>query len=149
MWVKDERMAHSLKISSTIAWAMAIFFLLVLAVVGAEYYFVIVVCSIEGFVAVLLTAQYRNYSQGIFLSDFEIMLPGVRQHKINAQNLDKVIVQNLSGRSDMRYALKFRLKDRRSYIVGFSSTDSRREVVELLAEFCPHVQIIDKTKKIL
>ncbi|MEJ5228970.1 MAG: hypothetical protein WHT65_03120 [Pseudothermotoga sp.] len=148
MWVKDEKMVRSLKISSMVTWAMVVFFLLVLSTVGVEYYFVIMACTVEAFVAVLITAQYKNYSQGIFLSDFEIVLPGVRQHKINSQDLERVIVQNFSGRSDMRYALKFKLRNRRSYTVGFSSTDSRREVVELLSEFCPHVEIVDKTKKI-
>ncbi|WP_448535199.1 hypothetical protein [Pseudothermotoga sp.] len=90
------------------------------------------------------TLQYFAYAKGIFISDFELVLPGIGRRKFNAQELEKIILPKTAGRS--RYSATFVFK-KGSRSVMFSTLEKRQEVVDLVSDFCPHVQVIDKSKK--
>jgi hypothetical protein len=100
--------------------------------------------SIIALTNIFETLQYFAYAKGIFISDFELVLPGVGRRKFNTQELEKIILPRMQSKG--RYSATFVFK-KGSRSVMFSTLEKRQEVVELVSDFCPHVQIIDKSKK--
>lgn len=121
-----------------------VFFLVVLYFVGAVWSMLLFFLPIIALTNIFETLQYFAYAKGIFISDFELVLPGIGRRKFNAQELEKIILPRTGSRN--RHSATFVFK-KGSRSVMFSSLEKRQEIVELVSEFCPHVQVIDKSEK--
>ncbi|WP_448516126.1 hypothetical protein [Pseudothermotoga sp.] len=145
MWLYDEKLIKSLLVSMIMQWIFSfVFFLVVLYFVGALWSMLLFFLPIIALTNIFETLQYFAYAKGIFISDFELVLPGVGRRKFNAQELEKIILPRMQSKG--RYSATFVFK-KGSRSVMFSTLEKRQEVVELVSDFCPHVQIIDKSKK--
>ncbi|WP_448521371.1 hypothetical protein [Pseudothermotoga sp.] len=145
MWIYDEKLIKSLLVSMIMQWIFSfVFFLVVLYSVGALWSMLLFFLPIIALTNIFETLQYFAYAKGIFISDFELVLPGVGRRKFNAQELEKIILPRMQSKG--RYSATFVFK-KGSRSVMFSTLEKRQEVVELVSDFCPHVQIIDKSKK--
>jgi len=121
-----------------------VFFLVVLYFVGAVWSMLLFFLPIIALTNIFETLQYFAYAKGIFIGDFELVLPGIGRRKFNAQELEKIILTKTGSRN--RHSATFVFK-KGSRSVMFSSLEKRQEIVELVSEFCPHVQVIDKSEK--
>jgi hypothetical protein len=144
MWIYDEGLIRSLLVSMIMQWIFSFVFLAVMYFAGVTWFVLVFFLPIISLTNIFETLQYFAYAKGIFISDFELVLPGVGRRKFNTQELEKIILPKTGSRN--RYSATFVFKkDSRS--VMFSTLEKRQEVVELVSDFCPHVQIIDKSKK--
>lgn len=145
MWIYDEKLIRSLLFSMITQWIFSfVFFLVVLYFVGAVWSMLLFFLPIIALTNIFETLQYFAYAKGIFISDFELVLPGIGRRKFNAQELEKIILPKTGSRN--RHSATFVFK-KGSRSVMFSSFEKRQEIVELVSEFCPHVQVIDKSEK--
>jgi len=145
MWIYDEKLIKSLFVSMITQWIFSfVFFLVVLYFVGAVWSMLLFFLPIIALTNIFETLQYFAYAKGIFISDFELVLPGIGRRKFNAQELEKIILPKTGSRN--RHSATFVFK-KGSRSVMFSSLEKRQEIVELVSEFCPHVQVIDKSEK--
>jgi len=145
MWIYDEKLIRSLLFSMITQWIFSfVFFLVVLYFVGAVWSMLLFFLPIIALTNIFETLQYFAYAKGIFISDFELVLPGIGRRKFNAQELEKIILPKTGSRN--RHSATFVFK-KGSRSVMFSSLEKRQEIVELVSEFCPHVQVIDKSEK--
>uniref|UniRef100_A0A832I6K4 Uncharacterized protein n=1 Tax=Pseudothermotoga hypogea TaxID=57487 RepID=A0A832I6K4_9THEM len=145
MWIYDEKLIKSLFVSMITQWIFSfVFFLVVLYFVGAVWSMLLFFLPIIALTNIFETLQYFAYAKGIFISDFELVLPGIGRRKFNAQELEKIILPRTGSRN--RHSATFVFK-KGSRSVMFSSLEKRQEIVELVSEFCPHVQVIDKSEK--
>jgi hypothetical protein len=144
MWIYDEGLIRSLLVSMITQWIFSFFFLAVMYFAGVTWFVLVFFLPIIALTNIFETLQYFAYAKGIFISDFELVLPGVGRRKFNTQELEKIILPRM--RSKGRYSATFVFK-KGSRSVMFSTLEKRQEVVELVSDFCPHVQIIDKSKK--
>ena len=145
MWIYDEKLIKSLFVSMITQWIFSfVFFLVVLYFVGAVWSMLLFFLPIIALTNIFETLQYFAYAKGIFISDFELVLPGIGRRKFNAQELEKIILPRTGSRN--RHSATFVFK-KGSRSVMFSSLEKRQEIVELVSEFCPHVQVINKSEK--
>jgi hypothetical protein len=144
MWIYDEGLIRSLLVSMIMEWIFSSVFLAVMYFSGVTWFVLVFFLPIIALTNIFETLQYFAYAKGIFISDFELVLPGVGRRKFNAQELEKIILPKTGSRN--RYSATFVFK-KGSRSVMFSTLEKRQEVVELVSDFCPHVQIIDKSKK--
>jgi hypothetical protein len=144
MWIYDEGLIRSLLVSMIMEWIFSSVFLAVMYFSGVTWFVLVFFLPIIALTNIFETLQYFAYAKGIFISDFELVLPGVGRRKFNAQELEKIILPKTGSRN--RYSATFVFK-KGSRSVMFSTLEKRKEVVELVSDFCPHVQIIDKSKK--
>ncbi len=154
MWFKDEKMANRFKLGASVLWVVTVI-LAVLLYIGSSYeientdrIFVFVILIPLVAQAIALTIQFKSYSQGIFISDYELILPVVRQHKIDATKLKKVEIIDKSGESSGKHLLKFHVEGKLSpYTVIFSSSNIRQEIIETLQGFFKQLPIEDKRRR--
>ncbi|AJC74906.1 hypothetical protein AJ81_09460 [Pseudothermotoga hypogea DSM 11164 = NBRC 106472] len=144
MWIYDEGLIRSLLVSMIMQWIFSFVFLAVMYFAGVTWFVLVFFLPIIALTNIFETLQYFAYAKGIFISDFELVLPGVGRRKFNAQELEKIILPRMQSKG--RYSATFVFK-KGSRSVMFSTLEKRQEVVELVSDFCPHVQIIDKSKK--
>jgi hypothetical protein len=144
MWIYDEGLIRSLLVSMIMQWIFSFVFLAVMYFAGVTWFVLVFFLPIIALTNIFETLQYFAYAKGIFISDFELVLPGVGRRKFNAQELEKIILPKTRSRN--RYSATFVFK-KGSRSVMFSTLEKRQEIVELVSDFCPHVQIIDKSKK--
>lgn len=148
LWMTDPKYVRSLLIALVIDGCFLLIFVAVLYSVRVEWFILLAFLSLYVPITLIDTLQFLNYSKGIFVSDFEIILPGVIKKKFSAQELEKIVLSDRRSRMRNNYVATFFLKGKRfSHSVTFSSAEKRQEIVELICEFCPHVQITDRTKK--
>lgn len=144
MWIYDEGLIRSLLVSMIMQWIFSFVFLAVMYFAGVTWFVLVFFLPIIALTNIFETLQYFAYAKGIFISDFELILPGVGRRKFNTQELEKIILSRMQSKG--RYSATFVFK-KSSRSVMFSTLEKRQEVVELVSDFCPHVQIIDKSKK--
>jgi hypothetical protein len=144
MWIYDEGLIRSLLVSMIMQWIFSFVFLAVMYFAGVTWFVLVFFLPIIALTNIFETLQYFAYAKGIFISDFELVLPGVGRRKFNTQELEKIILPRMQSKG--RYLATFVFK-KGSRSVMFSTLEKRQEVVELVSDFCPHVQIIDKSKK--
>ncbi|WP_448532398.1 hypothetical protein [Pseudothermotoga sp.] len=144
MWIYDEGLIRSLLVSMIMQWIFSFVFLAVMYFAGVTWFVLVFFLPIIALTNIFETLQYFAYAKGIFISDFELALPGVGRRKFNTQELEKIILSRMQSKG--RYSATFVFK-KGSRSVMFSTLEKRQEVVELVSDFCPHVQIIDKSKK--
>jgi hypothetical protein len=144
MWIYDEGLIRSLLVSMIMQWIFSSVFLAVMYFSGVTWFVLVFFLPIIALTNIFETLQYFAYAKGIFISDFELVLPGVGRRKFNTQELEKIILPKTGSRN--RYSATFVFK-KGSRSVMFSTLEKRQEVVELVSDFCPHVQIVDKSKK--
>lgn len=148
MWMTDQKRVRSLLILVIFGWSFLFAFASILYIAEVEWYVLLVFLAVYTLSAVISTLQFISYSKGIFVSDFEIILPGVTRKKFSSQDLEKIVLSDTRSRFGTNYFAMFYLKGKKlPYGVTFSSDEKRREIIELLCEFCPHVQLVDKTKR--
>ncbi len=153
MWLKDEKMIRNLKIACWLLWTTAVVItaVLFLAVQGEtnawNRFLPFAILIPEFIVSITTTLQYKHYSEGLFLSDYEIILPGVRQHRIDVAKLKKLTVVDQRTRSGKQFLLKFYVEERFfPYSVAFSSDHVRQEVLTTIRAFLKELTVEDKTQ---
>lgn len=148
MWMTDPKYVRSLLIAVVFDWCFLLVSATVLYSVRVELLILLVFLALCVPMTLINTLQLVNYSKGIFVSDFEIILPGVTRKKFSAQELEKIVLPDKRSRVRNKCVATFYLKGGRfSHSVVFSSAEKRQEVIELIREFCPHVQLVDRAKK--
>ncbi|AEH51498.1 hypothetical protein [Pseudothermotoga thermarum] len=154
MWFKDEKMMRNLKINCWFLWTATVVITMILFfgtqsetnLLDRFLPFVVLVPIVT--ISTVVTFQYKNYSQGIFLSDYEIILPGIKQHRIEAPKLKKIVVVDQRTKSGRQFLLKFYVQERSfPYSVTFSSDSVRREILTMMKDFLKELTIEDKTIK--
>lgn len=148
MWMTDPKYVRSLLIAVIFDWCFLLIFATLLYSLRVEWFILLTFLVLYVLSSLPNTLRFVNYSKGIFVSDFEIILPGVTRKKFSAQELEKIVLPDRRSRSRKNYVATFYLKGKRfSHSVTFSSAEKRQEIIELICEFCPHVQLVDRAKK--
>lgn len=149
LWMTDPKYVRSLLIVMVFDWCFLLIFATILYSVRVEWFILLTFLVLYLLSALINTLRFVNYSKGVFVSDFEIILPGVTRKKFSAQELEKIVLSDRRSRSRKSYVATFYLKGKRlSHSVTFSSAEKRQEIIELICEFCPHVQLVDRAKKV-
>lgn len=144
MWLYDEKLVRSLLVSAISQWIVVLVLLAFLYIGGASWFSVILITLILVLLAVLETLQCFVYSRGIFVSDFELILPGLIKRRFKSEELEKIILPKCGSPQKRCWATFVFKKSSRS--VMFSSPEKRQEVVGLISDFCPHVQLVDRSR---
>lgn len=97
MWLYDEKLTRSLLVSTITGWIFSIGSIVVLYILGAQWFVVLAFGLAVVSLDVLETVRYITYSKGFFISDFELVLPGVGKRRFSGQELEKIILPKPSG----------------------------------------------------
>lgn len=133
MWIRDEKLTKRLFLLTLLFFTLFALSLILLF---------IPVIVIFGALSILAFKRYRGYERGIYLSTYEIELPGSRRERFKTYLLEKVAFIDRRTKWGLKYEALFFLKGRKNPIsVEFSSPAKREETVKLIKQYVPHVEV--------
>lgn len=139
MWIRDEKLTKKLLL-------IALFFLTLFALSLILLFTPVMI--IFGALSILAFKRYRGYERGIYLSTYEIELPGLRRERFKAYLLERIAPIDRRTSWGLKYEALFFLKGRESpLVVEFSSHNKRGELLKLLKGYIPTVEISPPEKE--